>query len=95
MVHQTMLRHSLIFGALFAIVAVRVNTQAASWHKLTPHLNVLRVHQRYKVLHYGVHAVLMELPLATVAEKVEFQRFALNQFLIRYVTDVDGCKIRL
>lgn len=95
MIHQTMLRHSLIFGALFAVIAVRVNAQAAPWHKLAPNLDVLRLHQGYKVFHNGVHAVLMKLSLTAVAEQIEFQRFALNQFLIRYVTDVDGCKIRL
>ena len=74
MLHQAVHSHLFKLGALSAIVAVRVNGNAPSGSKLTPHLNVLGVHKLDKVLHNDINAVLVEIAVITEAVQIKFQR---------------------
>ncbi len=41
MILQAIHRHDFVLGTFFAVIAIRVDADTTTWHKLTPHLNVL------------------------------------------------------
>ena len=82
-------------GARLAVVAVRVNRDAAARRELAPDLDVLRLHELDEILHDDVHAVLVEIAVVAEAEQIQLERFALNHADVRYIRDGDGGEIRL
>ena len=73
MLHQAVHSHLFKLGALSAIVAVRVNGNAAAGQKLSPHFNVRRLHQPDQVVHDNVHTVLVEIAVIPEAEQIQLQ----------------------
>ena len=51
-----------------AIVCVWIDRQTTAWRKLTPYLDVLRIHQLHKIFHNDVDAILVEVPMVTEAK---------------------------
>lgn len=95
MIHQAILRHLLIFRTRLAVVAVRIDGNAAARCELAPHLNVFRVHQLDQVIHDDVDAILMEVAVVAEAEQIQLERFAFHHFDIGNVADVNRREIRL
>ena len=46
-----------------AVVCVWIDGQTTARRKLAPYLDVLRIHQLYKVFHDDVNAVLVKVPV--------------------------------
>ena len=95
MVGQSVPSHLFPLRPRSAIVAVRVNGNAAAGQKLSPHFNVRRLHQPDQVVHDDVHTVLVEIAVIPEAEQIQLQRFALHHDLPRHVGNVQGRKVRL
>ena len=95
MVHHAVFGHLHVFSAGFAIVAVRVDAEAAAWQEFAPNFDVFGIHQGDEVFHDDVHAILMECTVIAEAEKVKLQALAFDQLLIGNVSQVDGCKVGL
>ena len=95
MIHQAIAGHLLILRSRPAVVAVRVDRDAAARSEFAPHLDVFRVHQLDQIVHDHVHAILVKIAVVAEAEQVQLERFALDHFDIRDVADVDRSKIRL
>lgn len=95
MVHQAIAGHLFVLCSRLAVVAVRVDRDAAARSEFAPHLDVFRVHQLDQVVHDHVHAILVKIAVVAEAEQVQLERFALDHFNIRDVADVDRSKIRL
>ena len=51
-----------------AIVCVWVDGQTTARRKLAPYLDVLRIHQLYKVFHDDVNTIFVEVPMVTEAK---------------------------
>ena len=51
-----------------AIVCVWIDGQTTTRRKLTPYLDVLRIHQLDEVFHDDIDAVLVEVPMITEAK---------------------------
>ena len=92
---QSVLRHLLILSAWPAIVGVWVDTDAASGCKQTYNLYILWIHQLNKILHYLVHAVLVEITMIAEAEEVKFQTLRLHHPLAGHVVNAYLSEIRL
>ena len=73
MVGQTLECNLFPAGAGLAVVAVRVDGDAAARGELAPDLDVLRIHERDEVLHDDVHAVLVEVAVVAEAEQVQLE----------------------
>ena len=56
-----------------AVVAVWINRYSASRKKLSPDLNIFRIHKFYQILHYDIHTILVKIPVITEAEKVQLE----------------------
>lgn len=95
MVHHTVFGHLDVFGAGLAVVAVRVDAEAAAWQEFTPYFDVFGVHQSNEIFHDDVHAVLVKSPVIAEAEEVKLQALAFDQLLIRNIAQVDGGKVGL
>ena len=48
-----------------AIVCVRIDGQTTARRKLTPHLDVFRIHQLDEVFHDDIDAIFVEIPMVT------------------------------
>ena len=83
------------FSACFAVVAVRVDTDAATWGKFTPDFDVFWVKQFDEIFHDDIYAVFVKVTVVAEAKQIELERFALYEFLVGYVGNVYSCKIRL
>jgi len=94
-VHQAVLGPLLVFGAGLAVVAIRVDAQAAAWQKFPPYLNVFGLHQLNQVFHDDVDAIFVKSAVVTETEEIQLQTFTFNQFPIRNIAQVNGGKIRL
>jgi len=94
-VHHAVIGHLNVFSAWLAVVAVRVDAEAAAWQEFTPYFDVFGIHQGYEVFHDDVHAVLMKSPVITEAEEIQLQALAFDQLLIGNISQVDGSKVRL
>ena len=46
-----------------AVVCVWIDGQTTARRKLTPYLDVLRIHQLHKVFHDDIYAVLVKVPV--------------------------------
>ena len=63
-----------LFGSLFplctrlAVVCVWIDGQTTARRKLAPYLDVLRIHQLYKVFHDDVNTIFVEVPMVTEAK---------------------------
>ena len=78
-----------------AVVAVRVDRNAAARGKFAPDLNVFRVHKADKVFHDDVHTVLVEIAVIAEAEQIQLERLALYHALTGHIGDINGRKVRL
>ena len=94
-VHHTIVRHFLVFGAWTAIVGVGVDADASAWGEDAGDLDVLGVHQADEVLHDDVDAVLVEVAMIAEGEEVELEGFALHHALVGQVGNVDFGKVGL
>lgn len=58
-----------LFRSLFplctslAVVCVRIDGQTTARRELSPHLDIFRIHQLYKIFHDDVDAVLVKVPM--------------------------------
>ena len=95
MLREPLPRHRLPRSAGSAVIAVGIDGNTPTRCELPPHLDVLRVHQGDEILHDGVDAVLMEIPMVAKAEEVELQALRLHHAHIGHIGDVDGGEIRL
>ena len=95
MVGETLECNLFPAGAGLAVVAVRVDRDAAARRKFAPDLNVLRFHQADEVLHDDVYAVLMEIAVVAEAEQIQLERLALYHALAGHIGDIDSSKVRL
>ena len=95
MSEETLFRHFLVFRSGTTVVGIGIDANATTGREQTYYLNILRIHQFDQVLHDDVHTVLMEIPMVTEAEEVEFQTLALHHSLSRYVENPDFCEIGL
>ena len=48
-----------------AVVCVRIDGQTTARRKLTPYLDVLRIHQLDEVFHDDIDAIFVEVPMVT------------------------------
>ena len=95
MLRQSLPSHVCPSCVRFAVVAVRIDRDAASRCEFAPHLDVFRRHQCNQILHDDVHAILVEVAVVAETEKVKLQRFTFDHDLSRDVGNVDGRKIGL
>ena len=95
MVRKAFPRNIFPSCAGLAVVAVRVDGDAAAGRELAPHLDVLRIHERDQVFHDDVHAVLVEVAMVAEAEQVQLQALAFHHALARHIGDVDGGEVGL
>ena len=51
-----------------AVVCVWIDRQTTAWRKLTPYLDVLRIHQLDEIFHDDVDAVLVKVPVIAEAK---------------------------
>lgn len=82
-------------GSRLAVIAIRVDGNAATRRELAPHLDILRVHQGNKILHDDVHAVLVEIAMVAEAEQIQLQALAFHHAFPRNIGNVDGGEIGL
>ena len=95
MIRQALPGHLLPFCSRHSVVAVGVDGDPAPRQEPAPYLDILRLHQRDQILHDPVHAVLMEISLVPVTEKVQFQGLTLHQPFIRNIRNDYVRKVRL
>lgn len=95
MIHHPILRHLLIFRPWLAIIAVRIDGDAAARGEFAPDFDVARVHQFDQIVHNDVHAILVEVAVVAEAEQIQLERFALDHFDIGHIADVNRRKVRL
>ena len=48
-----------------AVVSIWIDGQTTARRKLTPHLDIFRIHQLHKIFHNDIDAILMEVPMVT------------------------------
>ena len=48
-----------------AVVCVWIDGQTTTRRKLTPHLDILRIHQLDEVFHNDIDAIFVEIPMVT------------------------------
>ena len=65
MVEEPVLCHLFPLRSGHAVIAVRIDGNASARSKLSPHFNILRIHELYQVLHDYVYAVFMEVAVIT------------------------------
>ena len=70
MAEEALFGQLLVFGARTAVIAVRIDADAAARGKDTRHFDIFRVHQLDKVFHDDVDTVFMEGSVAAEAEEV-------------------------
>ena len=68
-------------------VGVWVDGDAAPWDEQAFHLDVLRLHELYQVIHDDVRDVLVEVAVVAETEQVQFQLLALDHQLVGDVVD--------
>lgn len=95
MLEEAATRQLLILGTGTAVVAVWVYTDASPRREETRHLDVTRIHKRYKVVHDDVDAIFMKRAVVAEAEKVEFEALALYHLHIGDIVYLYGGKIGL
>lgn len=95
MIHQTITRHLFILRSRSAVVAVRINRDAAARGEFAPYFDVFRVHELDQVIHDDVDAILVEVAMVAEAKQIELERLAFDHLDVRNVADVDGRKVRL
>ena len=83
---EPLLCQSLVFGAGTAIIGIRINGDSSTWSEKSRDLYIFRVHERDKILHYDINAILVKISVVTEAEKVELKAFALHHLDVRDVT---------
>ena len=88
-------RQFFIFSSRTPIIGIRINRYPSARGKEPRHLDIFRVHQLYKVLHYDVHAVLVEVAVITETEQVELKALALHHLYVWDVADSNLREIRL
>ena len=94
-VHKTLGGHFFVFGTRTAVVCIGIDGNASSRGKYTRNLDILGIHQTDKVLHYLIHAVLVEIAVVAETEKIEFQAFGLHHLHVRDIGNAYFGKIRL
>ena len=92
---ETLFGKFLVLGAWLAIVGVRPDVDATTRSEDTRHLDVLRVHQGYQVLHDDVDTILMEITMVAETEEIQLQALALHHLHVRDVADANLRKVRL
>ena len=78
-----------------AVIAVGINRYTAAREKFSPDLDIFRLHKPDEILHYDVHAVLVEIAVIAEAEQIKFQRFALDHFFSRNIGNIYRSEVRL
>ena len=78
-----------------AVVAVRIDADAAAGQEFPPYFDIFRVHGLDEVVHDDVDAVFMEITVIAEAEQIEFQRFTFYHALTRDVGNVNRRIVRL
>lgn len=78
-----------------AVIAVRVDADAATGQEFPPHLNVFRVHGMDQVVHDDVDTVFVEVPVIAETKQIELQRFAFYHPLVRYIRNIQSSVIGL
>ena len=73
MAEQTLFSHFFVFRPWLSVIGIRIDGDSATRSKQTDDLNILGLHQFHQVLHDSVHTVLMEIPVVTEGEEIEFQ----------------------
>ena len=86
-VQEPVVGHLLVLGAWRAVVGIGIDADAAARREEADDLDVLGLHEADKVLHDGVHAVLVEIAVVAETEEVELQALGLHHQLGGQVVD--------
>ena len=95
MVPHTILGHLLILCSWTSVVAIRIYGYTTTRSEYTGNLDIFRIHKLYKVLHYYVHAILVEISMVSEAEEIQFQTLAFHHPYVRQIADTYLSKVRL
>ena len=88
MMGQSVPCHLFPLGSRSAVVAVRVNGNAATGQELAPDLDICRLHQLNQIVHDDVDTVLVEIAVIPETEQIQFQRLALHHDLSWNIGDI-------
>ena len=92
---QAALSKLLIFGAGATVVGIGIDADAATGGEDADNLDIFGVHQADKILHDGVHTVLMEVTVVAEGEEVELQTLRLHHPAAGDIEDLDLSKVGL
>ena len=93
MTKKPLLDHVLMLG--IAIVGKGLDRDAATGIEQAYDFQIFGIHQLDQVLHDDVDTVLMEVPVITEAEEIEFQALALHHQGTRNIIDDDMSEVGL
>lgn len=78
--HQAKMGHVFIFGARLPVIAPRIDGNTPARRKFSPHFNVAEIKQLDEIVHDDIDAVFMKIAMVAETEKIQFQRFAFDNF---------------
>ena len=73
MAEQTLFSHFFVFRPRLSVISVWIDGDTATRSEQADDLYILGLHQFHQVFHDGVHTVLMEIPVVTEGEEIEFE----------------------